>query len=714
MPDIDEILQTQLEAIESGQPVEDILQALPNDVQDLEPLIKLASAVRELPHPEFEFEKAQATRQKILAASQAVTRPALRRRPAQGLNLRWLSAPGFATLAAVFLATLIMISALGIWLAGPPGGRSALVLDVNGRVEAASIQNGSEWRQVYSGDRIFSGERLRTYGASKATLVFYEGSRAAVGSNADLVLDTIEGRWDRSLQVEIAQNRGVTDHSVVSLQGKNSSYVVQAPGASASVLGTTFSVAVLDNGQSHFAVRTGKVQVSNDRSQVFITAGQATLAQPNQTLESPAYTFSVAGQMTSIAASSWTVEGVSFTINENTSIHGSPVVGDDLIVTGRITANNEYIADTIEVALIPQPLSSFTGEIQHQDEDLWQVSDHKVLVNEATTTAGALRTGDPVIVTFSVLKDGSRLARSIVSLDEAAETIPDSVTPSPVPGARPALRFEPQEMTNTCESTLEYKFEGSLVNTGDTEDDFAANVKLGWLFERGAEYVEEIELSTASWLRIDGGETVKFNLYVTPKESWQAADGRDKHIILRVIIEQETNRPEHLNARLTINMTTCEEVELTLDPTSEEEPTPKPSRTPTPQSTPDFCDSGLIHPTGIRLANRYSVPYEEIMDWFCRGYGFGEIDLVYLLAEQTEYDTEEIFELKEPGKAWGTIKQELLEKEKEKISPPGLEKTPPGLDKKPPGLEEAPPGLEKTPRPQPVIPTKKPTNTSKP
>jgi hypothetical protein len=59
MPDIDEILQAQLEAIESGQPVENVLLALPNDAHDLEPLIKLASAVRELPHPEFELVKVQ-------------------------------------------------------------------------------------------------------------------------------------------------------------------------------------------------------------------------------------------------------------------------------------------------------------------------------------------------------------------------------------------------------------------------------------------------------------------------------------------------------------------------------------------------------------------------------------------------------------------------------------------------------------------------------
>ncbi|HSV85872.1 MAG TPA: DUF5666 domain-containing protein [Levilinea sp.] len=702
MPDIDAILQAQLEAIENGQPVENVLLALPSDVQHLQPLIKLASAMRELPHPEFELARDLETRQRVLAASQAITRPAARWRPALGLNLRWLQAPGYATLAAIFLGVLILISAAGLWLAGPPGGRSALVMDVNGRVETSL--DGVEWRAVYIGDRVFSGERLRTFGASQATLLFYEGSRAAVGADAILVFSTIEGRWSQSLQVQIAQQRGVTIHSVVPLHGKNSSYIVHTPGATASVQGTTFSVAVLDNGQSHFAVRTGKVQVSNDRKQVFITAGQATLAQPDQTLEYPAYTFSVSGQVTSITATTWTVEGVTFTIHENTSINGNPVVGDDLIVTGRIAANNMYIADKIEVALISQPLSIFTGEIQQQGEGVWQVSDESVLVNEATILTPGLRSGDPVIVTFSVLNDGSRLAQSIASLDEAAETLSISATPSPVPGAKPSLEFDPQEMElYSCDP--EISIPGSLANLGESPDDFAANLRLGWLFLRGAEFVEKVELSDSEWERIDAGSALPFTMHITPKTTWAGATGRDQSIILQVIIRQETNRPEHLDAKMTITLKRCTQASATPEPVQEPD---RPSfTTPAPLRTPDFCNGFADHPTGYRLAARYRVPYEEIMFWFCQGFGFGEIDLAFSLLQtytSDEYDASltigEIFAKKTPGRGWGQIKREL----RESISP-----TP----------RDIPPGLDRTPkpdddRPEPGRPTQRPTKTDKP
>jgi hypothetical protein len=190
------------------------------------------------------------------------------------------------------------------------------------------------------------------------------------------------------------------------------------------------------------------------------------------------------------------------------------------------------------------------------------------------------------------------------------------------------------------------------------------------------------------------GETVKFNIFVTPNETWASADGKDKHIILRVIIEQETNRPDHHKSKMTINISPCEEVEPSLEPVPEETPTP----VPVPRVTPDFCNSDLIHPTGIRLAGRYNVLYDEIMIWFCNGFGFGEIDLAYSLAEQTEIQVKDIFEMKEPGKAWGQIKKELQEKVK-------------------PTPKPIPPGLDKTPKPDkdmPDIPTKKPANTRKP
>lgn len=61
------------------------------------------------------------------------------------------------------------------------------------------------------------------------------------------------------------------------------------------------------------------------------------------------------------------------------------------------------------------------------------------------------------------------------------------------------------------------------------------------------------------------------------------------------------------------------------------------------------------HPAGDKLAGAYGVDYTEIMDWFCKGYGFGEINLAYLLSKQSGVPVLDIFNLRGGGMGWGNI-----------------------------------------------------------
>jgi hypothetical protein len=61
----------------------------------------------------------------------------------------------------------------------------------------------------------------------------------------------------------------------------------------------------------------------------------------------------------------------------------------------------------------------------------------------------------------------------------------------------------------------------------------------------------------------------------------------------------------------------------------------------------------------MKLAQRYGVPYEEIMYWFCQGFGFGEIDLAYTLQIKSGWPVADIFALKSGGMGWGNIKKLL-------------------------------------------------------
>lgn len=74
------------------------------------------------------------------------------------------------------------------------------------------------------------------------------------------------------------------------------------------------------------------------------------------------------------------------------------------------------------------------------------------------------------------------------------------------------------------------------------------------------------------------------------------------------------------------------------------------------------CVGAEVQPTGLTLAQRYAVQYEEIMGWFCQGYGFGEIDLAYSLSLESGVPVSEIFAMREDGAGWGAIKDELSEK----------------------------------------------------
>jgi hypothetical protein len=93
-----------------------------------------------------------------------------------------------------------------------------------------------------------------------------------------------------------------------------------------------------------------------------------------------------------------------------------------------------------------------------------------------------------------------------------------------------------------------------------------------------------------------------------------------------------------------------------------ETPTPTMTFTPSvmPKNENSRCDNRSdVQPEGLRLAQRYQVSYEEIMDWFCKGFGFGEIDLAYELSQASGIPVSEIFRLRSVGMGWGNIKQSV-------------------------------------------------------
>ena len=100
------------------------------------------------------------------------------------------------------------------------------------------------------------------------------------------------------------------------------------------------------------------------------------------------------------------------------------------------------------------------------------------------------------------------------------------------------------------------------------------------------------------------------------------------------------------------------------------------------------CTSAVPHPAGMALAEQYGVPYDEIMGWFCSGFGFGEIDLAYSLSLASGLPVEAVFAMKTGGMGWGQIKHEL----EGGAHQPGQAGSPPGLGNPHAGGNGDPPG----------------------
>ena len=63
------------------------------------------------------------------------------------------------------------------------------------------------------------------------------------------------------------------------------------------------------------------------------------------------------------------------------------------------------------------------------------------------------------------------------------------------PNARPSYEFTPDEVGNVgCESS-DLNVTGTLRNTASDAKDYAANVRLGYLIDRGGQYIDEVSLS---------------------------------------------------------------------------------------------------------------------------------------------------------------------------------------------------------------------------
>ena len=555
MERLDHDLDLILRRLENGEDLETIIAGLPQEQAELVPLLRTAAQMSAVRHPELNPLKAQAQKRRVMQSS----------RPAGKPRLAWALVPaGLAGLGA--LAFLFVLA--GVLLFGRPAGVQVATLNgVQGVVEVASSPDANDWVVASEGQRVRQHAVIRTRLELSVTLVFYDGSRTTLGPEGEVVLERLSGGWDRAIKLQMRQLAGQTNHQVIKLRGSGSMYEVFTPAGKASVHGTVFEVDVNPLDGVRFAVDRGEVAVSESGSAVVLTAGQATLVEPDGIPQDPSYEFYAQGVISEIVGNQWKIAGLS--IQVDSPLSGGFAVGDMVAVRGRILADGTYLADRVEDARNDKTKLRFTGLVQSIGPEAWVIGGRIVKVNGETEIDGDITEGDPVSVTFSILDTGDWLAKEIEMLErdddeEKTPTPTATVTMTPTPSQSPTITHTP-----------------TLTPTGT----------------------------------------------LTPEVT-------------------ETPVPSATGVRAGCSL------------------------------------EGWEQPKGESLAAKWGVPYEEIMGWFCQGYGFGEIDLAYELAQISGKPVSEIFAMRASGMGWGNIKK-AIEGGVETPKPKGNEKNPPKNPKKP-------------------------------
>lgn len=677
MFDYDDLLQQKITEVENGASVDDVINSLPEDAKGLEPLIRLATTVRTIPHPEEVPTAVAAQRQTVMSAAARRTSPL----KASGLSWKWIGAgvtlAGAGTFAAICLLAIIGVS---LWFSGRNSG-TAHIEYITGQVQVATNRAGTEWKNIAVGYQLKRGDELRTLGASTATVSYFEGTHTFISPNTTLTYTELGGLSASAIQVKINETAGEIWNQVTPFQGNPKSYfLVQTPSGTASVHGTNFNVRVDATGNAQFSVNTGKVQVTNQSSSVTLLAGQATTASTSGQIEAASYQFNVSGTITDIddTTNTMTVSGIPFQVPASAVIYGPKELGASVEVQGRILGDNTRVADSIEPVSSDDQNAFFTGTIESNSGDTWKIGSSQVKVDANTALSANLNVGKTVKVTFNPIDDNSWVATDIRNL--ADDTPNPTPTPSATvnPNAHPQLVFSPEEIEKKTCGSGDITFTANLKNTATNPADFASNVQLGYLIDEGGQYVSAVDLTPSSWTRIDAGQSELFTVHMMMNSQWPTAGGEDASVKMRITVTPASS--EENNQALQVDIESeCESTPTpgtpTVTTTVTETPTgtitgtvtvtPVPSATPLVTPTPaptqvTQCTGVNPHPVGMRLAQRFGVPYAEIMKWFCQGYGFGEIDLAYDLAHASGKPVEEIFAMRASGMGWGEIRKALF------------------------------------------------------
>jgi len=94
-------------------------------------------------------------------------------------------------------------------------------------------ERDAKWVEIKSGEILNEGDKIKTNAASKATILFDDGSLVRLDANTEIVIEKIQ-----KTEIKIAETKGSTYNRVAKADGRN--YMVSSNGVDATALGTAF------------------------------------------------------------------------------------------------------------------------------------------------------------------------------------------------------------------------------------------------------------------------------------------------------------------------------------------------------------------------------------------------------------------------------------------------------------------------------------------
>ncbi|MBP1701806.1 MAG: hypothetical protein H6Q38_913 [Chloroflexi bacterium] len=313
-------------------------------------------------------------------------------------------------------------------LVKPSSANSAVLTELHGTVE---VNTGSgEWTLAKSGQSLKSGQQIRTGALSNGTLVFYDGSRLNLGSEAEIFLDELDAPTSGARIIQLTQVSGESQHDVTLSDDSGSHYDVSTLAGTGSATGTKFTVMVFPDQLSQFWVDRGAVSVANENVTVVVEEGQTTSVLVGEPPVEPESRITGEGQVMQIA-----------TVDANRVTPPASALNGQKDQNGKITlchatgsATNPYVEITVSVAgathghakhlgdIIPAPADGcpLSTPITSSTPTSWNIAGQRFLPGVSLVVFGNPQVGDWVRFEGRQLADGSRYVDRIELLSPSS------------------------------------------------------------------------------------------------------------------------------------------------------------------------------------------------------------------------------------------------------------------------------------------------------